>query len=130
MSIVNYETDFLYESNLTIKDINQTFDGTIKCVVRETRKLNKNTVETVSTVALSLKVEGEHFFLNYNSFTAKYGVLLHVILHAFTDLGVPIIYNSSNSSSLSRLGDSVQWWCYAHGVPPPKIVWLKVSIIT
>lgn len=46
-----------------------------------------------------------------------------------TDARAPVFYNASNSNSEIDTGESVQWWCYANGVPSPTISWYKVSNI-
>lgn len=46
-----------------------------------------------------------------------------------TEPSAPVFYNSSNLNSKIEIGEPVQWWCYAHGIPSPTIFWYKVSNI-
>lgn len=57
--------------------------------------------------------------------------MTHIIFIIFliVDAQIPVILSSPNSSrDLSvKTGVSVQWKCYVQGMPPPTIVWFKVS---
>jgi len=47
------------------------------------------------------------------------------------DSQIPVIHESSNSSSLNvKTGKPAQWGCYIEkGMPPPTVTWFKVSYI-
>lgn len=115
-------------SNLTIINITKQFNGRINCsnVYRKQRfKIEKKAIRPV-------KVERKYFLktIRLISLLVLYGNAVYnnnQLSNCHTEPQFPVIQNASGLNMTRISGQSVQWWCFVQGMPPPTVTWFKVS---